>query len=52
MACDSAPTYAQTQTLLKRWLPDEGDQERALAEVPARLFGFGIDLGREHQVTR
>ncbi len=52
VACDSAPTYAQTQTLLKRWLPDEGDQERALAEVPARLFGFGIDLGREHQVTR
>jgi predicted TIM-barrel fold metal-dependent hydrolase len=40
VACDAAPSYAQTQALLRRWLPDEGDRHRALVEAPARLFGF------------
>jgi predicted TIM-barrel fold metal-dependent hydrolase len=41
VACDAAPAYGQTLALLERWLPDETERRRALADNPARLFGFG-----------
>lgn len=51
VACEAAPSYTQTQALLRRWLPDEDDRHQALVEVPARLFGFGNARDRERQVT-